>query len=67
MGVGRRIMLYAIIFLVVLFVLSCISVYMHKEVLTASFSNTVSSLSGLGLFLIIIFIAFGLMLKPFFR
>lgn len=63
----RRILKYGIAFLCVIFVLSCICLYEHREILSSYFSNSLSSAVGIGLYLLIFGIGFGLMIKPLFK
>lgn len=63
----RKILKYGIAFLCIIFVLSCICLYEHREILSSYFSNSLSSVVGIGLYLLIFGIGFGLMIKPLFK
>lgn len=63
----RRTLKYGIAFLCIIFVLSCICLYEHREILSSYFSNSLSSVVGIGLYLLIFGIGIGLMLKAVFK
>lgn len=63
----RRILKYGIGFLCVFLVLSFISLYEHREILSQYFSTAFSSLIGIGLYILIFAVGIGLMLKALFR
>ena len=62
-----RILKYGIAFLCIIFVLSCICLYEHREVLSSYFSNSLSSVIGVGLYLLIFGLGLGMMIKPLFK
>lgn len=63
----RRVLQYGIAFLCIFLVLSCISIYEHRDVLISYFSNSLSSVIGIGLYLLIYAFGIGLMIKALFR
>lgn len=67
MGVGRRILTYLIVGAVLLFILSCIVIYQHRDYLAQYFSNSLSASTGLILYLLIFGVGIGLLLRAVVR
>ena len=67
MGVGRRILVYGIVALVALFILSCITIYQHRDVMAQYFSTSLSSLGGVLLYIFIFGIGIAFLLKAILR
>lgn len=65
--IARRILRYGIAFVCIFFVLSCISLYQHREILSSYLSNSLSAAVGIGLYLLLFAVCIGLMLKALFR
>ncbi len=63
----RRVLKYGIVFLCLFFVISCISLYEHKEILSEFFSSSLSSAFGVGLYVLIFVVGFVFMLRPLFK
>lgn len=63
----RRILKYGIGFMCSFLVLSLISLYEHRDVLSEYFSTAFSSIIGVGLYILIFAVGIGLMLKALFR
>lgn len=67
MSPGKRLLIYGIVFLVLLFLLSCISIYMHIDYLSSYFSSSLSAAGGSLLYLLIFGVGIGLMIKALFK
>lgn len=63
----RRILKYGIVFLCIIFVLSCICLYEHRGVLSSYFSDSLSSVIGVGLYLFIFGLGIASMIKAVIR
>lgn len=63
----QRILRYGIAFLCIFFVISCLCIYKYRDYLEAYFSNGLSSLAGIGLYILIFAVGIGLMLKAVFK
>ena len=63
----RRITRYGIIFLVIILILSFFSIHKHWDVLSAYFASSISSLVGIGLYLLIFGFGIWIMVKSLFR
>lgn len=63
----RRILRYGVAFLVIMFILSCICLYQYRDALAAYFSSSLSSVAGIGLYILIYGVGIGLMLKALFK
>lgn len=63
----KRVLSYCIVFLVLLLILSIICLYQYRDVIASYFSNTFSSVVGIGLYLLIYVVAFALMIKAVIR
>lgn len=63
----KRIFVYLITFLVITLIVSVFSVIRHWDIIAAYFANSVSSLAGLALYLLIIVFGIGLIVKSLFR
>lgn len=63
----KRVLSYVIAFLALLLILSIICLYQYRDVIASYFSNTFSSVVGIGLYLLIYVVAFALMIKAVIR
>lgn len=63
----RRIVKYVIAFAVIILILSIFSIYKHWGFMAEYFTNSISSLAGIGLYLLIYAFAFWLLIRSVFR
>lgn len=63
----RRIIRYGIIFLVIILVLSFFSIHKHWDALSAYFASSISTLAGIGLYLLILGFGFWMLIRSLFR
>lgn len=63
----KRILRYGIAFLFILLTISLIVIYQYKDFLAAYFSNSISTVLGTGLYLLIFAVAIILMFKAILR
>ena len=54
----RRIMAYVVVFVVIFLIISCISIYQHREMLFEYFTSSLSAMLGVGFNLL----AYGLLI-----
>ena len=60
-------MRYVVVFAIIILILSFFSIYKHWGVLSAYFASSISSLAGIGLYLIIFGAGIWMMVKSIFR
>lgn len=63
MGVGRRILTYLIVALAALFILSCITIYRHREYLAQYFTSSLSAAGGIFVYVLIIGVGIAFLLR----